>query len=145
MKRLHIHVSTDDLEQSIRYYSALFGAEPEKRKDDYARWLVDDPAVNLAVSSRGAPGAKSGVDHLGVSLDDNEGLEAIAARLREAAAPVAAEDNATCCYAKSDKYWSHDPQGAVWELFHTHGDSETFGEEARPDPTAASSGACCGA
>ncbi len=142
MKRLHIHIRTNDIDQSVRYYTALFGAEPEKRKDDYARWLLDDPAVNLAISTRGGAG---GVDHLGISLDDNEGLEAIAARLRDKAAPVAAEDKATCCYARSDKYWSHDPQGAVWELFHTYGDSETFGEDARPDPKAETSGACCGA
>ncbi|PQA87997.1 ArsI/CadI family heavy metal resistance metalloenzyme [Hyphococcus luteus] len=142
MKRLHIHIRTDDLEGSIRYYAALFGAEPEKRKHDYARWLLDDPAVNLAVSSRGGSG---GVDHLGISLDDNDGLEAIAARLRDKAAPVAAEDEATCCYARSDKYWSHDPQGAVWELFHTYGDSETFGEDFRPAPQSDASGACCGA
>ena len=140
MKRLHIHINTDDLDASIKYYSALFGAEPDKRKDDYARWLLDDPALNLAVSSRGG---KGGVDHLGVSLDDNDGLEAMAARLRDAAAPAAPEAQTTCCYANSDKYWSHDPQGAVWELFHTFGDSETFGKEARPEPAATT--ACCGA
>ncbi len=140
MKRLHVHVRTDDLAASIRYYSALFGAEPEKRKDDYARWLLDDPALNFAVSSRGGAG---GVDHLGISLDDNDGLETIAARLRDATAPVAAEEKATCCYARSDKYWSHNPQGAVWELFHTYGDSETFGADARPAPEPET--ACCGA
>lgn len=140
MKRLHVHVRTDDLAASIRYYSALFGVEPEKRKDDYARWLLDDPALNFAISSRGGAG---GVDHLGISLDDNDGLETIAARLRDATAPVAAEEKAACCYAKSDKYWSHDPQGAVWELFHTYGDSDTFGADGRPAPE--TNTACCGA
>jgi len=141
MKRLHIHIRTDDLDASIRYYSALFGMEPEKRKDDYARWLVDDPAVNLAVSNRGGD---AGVDHLGVSLDDNDALEAIAARLKEATAPLAAEEQTTCCYAKSDKYWTHDPQGAVWELFHSYADSDTFGATPRPEPQPATS-ACCSA
>jgi len=138
MKRLHIHVRTDDLDATIRYYAALFGAEPDKRKEDYARFLLDDPALNLAISSRGG---KAGVDHLGISLDDNDGLETIAARLKDATAPLAAEEQTTCCYAQSDKYWTHDSQGVVWELFHSFADSDTFGVDAHPEPV--TTGACC--
>ncbi|WP_428407503.1 VOC family protein [Hyphococcus sp.] len=141
MKRLHLHIRTDDLEGSIRYYTALFGTEPARREPDYAKWLLDDPAANVAVSSRGG---EPGLDHVGVSLDDGDGLEAIAGRMREASAPLVQEEKATCCYAKSDKYWSHDPQGTVWELFHSFGDSAVYGVTA-PDVVKAKETAtgCC--
>lgn len=142
MKRLHIHVRTNDLEASIAYYNALFGAEPTRLEIDYAKWLLDDPAVNLAVSSRGG---KAGIDHLGVSVDDDDTLEDIAARLGDIAAPAAPEEDTTCCYARSNKYWSHDPQGAVWELFHTFGDSKTYGAAPKLGMAAPEKpGACCG-
>ncbi len=127
MKRLHLHIRTDDLEGSIKYYTALFGAEPARREDDYAKWLLDDPAANVAVSARGG---KPGLDHVGVSVDQNEALESVAARMRDATAPLVQEENATCCYARSDKYWSHDPQGTGWELFPSFGDSEVYGATA---------------
>lgn len=137
MKRTHIHLTTGDLEASVAYYNALFGAEPVKRADDYAKWLIDDPALNLAVSKHGE---RTGLSHLGVSLDDDGELESIAERLRAADAPASPEGDATCCYARSNKYWSHDPQGAVWELFHTFGESESYGPGRNPEPQAA---ACC--
>jgi lactoylglutathione lyase len=137
MKRTHIHLSIDDLDASLKYYTALFGAEPVKREPDYAKWLLDDPALNFAISTRGAT---RGVSHLGFSLDDDGELEQIADRLRASDAPAAPEGDATCCYARSNKYWSHDPQGAVWELFHTFGESNTYGPGRNPEPQAA---ACC--
>lgn len=141
MKRLHIHIHTGDLDASVRYYSALFGADPVRLEADYAKWLLDDPAANVAVSTRGG---KPGVDHVGISVDDGAALTEAAARLRGAQAPLAQEEAATCCYANSDKYWSHDPQGTVWELFHTTSDSDVFGKDRAPQPQADGS-ACCGA
>lgn len=138
MKRTHIHLSTGDLEASVRYYSALFGAEPVKREADYAKWLIDDPALNLAISTHGE---RTGVSHLGISLDDDGELETIAERLRAAEAPAAPEGDATCCYARSNKVWSHDPQGAVWELFHTFGESNAYGPGINPEPAAQTQ--CC--
>ena len=137
MKRTHIHLSTNDLEASLNYYTALFGAEPVKREADYAKWLLDDPALNFAISTHGDA---TGISHLGFSVDSDEDLEQVAARLRNADAPATAETNATCCYARSDKYWSHDPHGAVWELFHTFGDSKDYGPGRNPEPPA---GQCC--
>lgn len=141
MKRLHIHVKTDDLEQSIRFYTALFGQAPTKREDDYAKWLLDDPAANVSVSARGSK--KAGVDHVGVSLDTKDELEAVAARLKDQDETLLAESETTCCYAKSNKYWARDPQGAVWELFQTYGDSAEFGAGPELDlAPAAKTGAC---
>ncbi len=142
MKRIHIHVSVDDIDQSVAYYTALFGAAPTRREADYAKWLLDDPAANIAISSHGAT---RGVDHLGLSLDSREALDAIAARLDAIDTPALAQEDATCCYAKSDKYWSRDPQGAVWELFHTFGDSEVYGDTGRNPTTSPTkqTNACC--
>ena len=140
MKRLHIHIRTDDLERSVAYYSALFGAGPEKRRDDYARWLLDDPLAHVSVSSH--PGA-SGVDHVGVSFDDGAELEAWAGRLREANAAIQPETGTTCCYAQSDKQWSRGPDGEVWELFHTYGDSDVYGADPR-EIAAPPADTCCG-
>lgn len=127
MKRLHLHIRTDDLEGSINYYTALFGTEPVRREPDYAKWMLDDPAANIAISNRGG---EPGLDHVGVSVDGNDALEAIAGRMRSAKTPLVQEENAACCYAKSNKFWSHDPQGTVWELFHSFGESETYGATA---------------
>ncbi|MEX6632941.1 ArsI/CadI family heavy metal resistance metalloenzyme [Hyphococcus lacteus] len=126
MKRLHIHLKVEDLEQSIMYYNALFGTEPARREADYAKWMLDEPSANIAISSRSE---KTGVDHVGISLDNQEQLESTANRLRAIEAPLSAENDTTCCYANSDKYWSHDPQGAIWELFHTFGSSDVFGKD----------------
>ncbi|MEM9495732.1 MAG: ArsI/CadI family heavy metal resistance metalloenzyme [Pseudomonadota bacterium] len=143
MKRLHIHIKTDDLEKSVDFYTAMFGVGPDQQKDDYAKWLLDDPAANIAVSTK--CGAR-GVDHVGLSLDSGAELDAIAERLGAEGASLMKQDQTTCCYATSDKYWARDPQGAVWELFRTFGDSETFG--AQPDRSvlaahAVKQHACC--
>lgn len=128
MKTLHIHIRTKNLEQSVAYYSALFDARPTKLEADYAQWRLDDPRANVSVSTRCSA---SGLDHAGVSFDNNEELEKAASRLRSIENALAPEKDTTCCYAKSDKYWSTDPQSVVWELFHTFGDSETYGAQAQ--------------
>jgi catechol 2,3-dioxygenase-like lactoylglutathione lyase family enzyme len=137
VKRFHVHVAVDDLEANIRFYSGMFGAEPTLRKPDYAKWMMEDPRVNFAISQRGA---KAGVDHLGFQVDTDEELT----RMREqvAAAEIAARDqpDATCCYARSDKYWITDPQGIAWETYRTLGEAEIFGADTK---TAGNAAACC--
>jgi catechol 2,3-dioxygenase-like lactoylglutathione lyase family enzyme len=137
MKRFHVHVSVSDLPQSIRFYSALFGTAPAIEKSDYAKWMIEDPRLNFAISARGA---KPGVNHLGLQADDAGELAALRAQV--AAAEIAADDEpaAECCYARSDKYWTEDPQGVAWETFHTLGDIPTFGKDA---PQKACASACC--
>ncbi|MCQ8104895.1 glyoxalase/bleomycin resistance/dioxygenase family protein [Methylomonas sp. SURF-2] len=126
MKRLHIHIAVDDLEQNIRFYSALFQSQPSVLKSDYAKWLLDDPRVNFAISSRGR---QAGLDHLGVQVESSEELEAVQQALVDAALPVAEQKQATCCYVQSDKYWSVDPQGIAWEAFHSLNSIPLFGED----------------
>ena len=142
MKRLHIHIKTKDLEQSAAFYTALFGQAPTVRKTDYAKWLLDDPAANVAVSTHSE---NVGVAHVGVSVDEKDDLDAMAARLEKASAPLAPEEATTCCYARSDKYWTTDPQGAVWELFRTFGESETYGADPNLEAVVRDAPApCCG-
>ena len=129
MKRLHVHIHVRDLGQSIGYYQALFGAEPSVRKGDYAKWMLDDPAVNFAISDRAGD---TGFSHLGLQFDDGEQLAAVSARLDAASAPAREQDAARCCYALSDKVWSADPQGVPWEMFHTTGALDVFGEDDAP-------------
>jgi catechol 2,3-dioxygenase-like lactoylglutathione lyase family enzyme len=136
MKRFHVHVSVDNLDTSIRFYTTLFGAAPGVRKSDYAKWMLDDPRVNFAISERGRA---AGVDHLGLHAEDDAELAAIGARLVEADAVTLAEQGTTCCYARSDKFWAEDPQGVRWESFLTHGEATTYG--AAPAP---GQGAACG-
>jgi catechol 2,3-dioxygenase-like lactoylglutathione lyase family enzyme len=124
MKRFHVHVAVPDLASSIRFYSTLFGAEPSVTKDDYAKWMLEDPRVNFAVSQRGAD---IGVNHLGFQVDSGEELEALHTQLEAADRGVVAETGANCCYAKSDKYWVKDPAGIAWESFHTLGSIPLFG------------------
>ncbi|MEZ5893799.1 MAG: VOC family protein [Parvularculaceae bacterium] len=126
MKRLHIHLKTTDLDESIRYYTALFGQPPVKQEPDYAKWLLDDPAANISVSTRGEA---KGVGHVGFSLDTPQELEDIAARMHEAGAVSRAEVATTCCYAKSHKYWLRDPQDVAWELFHSYAEAESYGAD----------------
>ena len=116
MKRFHVHVGVHDLQQSIRFYSAMFATEPTVLKDDYAKWQLDDPRINFAISKYGS---NAGIDHLGLQVDSNE--ELVALREQVSSAEIAAQDqpNADCCYARSDKYWTTDPQGIAWETFHT--------------------------
>jgi catechol 2,3-dioxygenase-like lactoylglutathione lyase family enzyme len=136
MKRLHVHVSVADLEESTRFYATLFGSDPAVTKDDYAKWMLDDPAVNFAISSRGQGG---GLNHLGFQVDDNDDLENIRGRLTQAGNAVADQTDAACCYAKSDKAWVTDPSGIAWETFHTTGEIEVFGDDGVPAPEVA----CC--
>lgn len=147
MKRLHVHLKVEDLDRSIRFYSALFGREPSKREPDYAKWRLDEPTANISISTRRAGAV--GIDHLGVEVDSDDDLHAIAGRLSAGRAALVEEPNTTCCYAKSNKYWATSPEGAIWELFHTFGDSSSYHGERPPASTAAQSAAslsapCCG-
>jgi len=134
MKRLHLHVSVDDLSPSIRFYSALFGCEPTKKERDYAQWRLDDPWINFAISARGA---KAGIDHLGIQVEEASELEEMRARLKEADLATFAEGETICCYARSDKTWVKDPSGIAWETYQTMAEAEFFNEA---DVNAA---ACC--
>jgi catechol-2,3-dioxygenase len=139
VKRLHVHVAVESLEESVRFYSVLFGRDPSVRKDDYAKWMLDDPRVNFAISARGrAPG----VDHVGIQVEAREELAEVAGRLRSAEAKLFDEGPATCCYAKSEKAWVRDPSGVSWETFHTTGESTTYGEN-RTAGAKAGTTACC--
>ncbi len=143
MKKLHIHVKTKDLTQSVAFYSAMLGQEPTRLEADYAKWLLDDPAANISISTHGGT---PGVDHVGISVDSQDALEEIAGRLRDAGSSLMQEEATTCCYAQSNKYWVRDPQEASWELFQTFGDSEAYGAEPeRPvaQPVKPSATACC--
>ena len=125
MKRFHIHVAVTDLTASLRFYSALFAAEPTVVKSDYAKWMLEDPRVNFAISQRGAT---PGVDHLGVQVENEAELAEMHDRLEGAAFPVDAHIGTACCYANSNKYWTVDPQGIAWESYHTLHDVPVFGE-----------------
>jgi catechol-2,3-dioxygenase len=124
MKRLHVHVSVDDLARSIQFYSTLFAAEPTVTKDDYAKWMLEDPRVNFAISKRGD---EAGIRHLGIQVEDRAELADVYSRLQRAEAPILEEGATTCCYAKSEKSWIADPQGIQWETFLTTGQSTTYG------------------
>ena len=126
MKRLHVHVSVKDLDTSIRFYSQLFASEPAVRKDDYAKWMLEDPRVNFAISQRDG---KAGVQHLGIQVEDRSELAEIYARLQQADGPVIEEGETTCCYAQSEKRWIDDPQGVPWETFLTTGESTVYGTD----------------
>ncbi|HVJ23400.1 MAG TPA: ArsI/CadI family heavy metal resistance metalloenzyme [Burkholderiales bacterium] len=139
MKRLHVHVAVHDLQQSIRFYSALFAAQPAVKKDDYAKWMLDDPRVNFAISTRAT---KAGLDHLGIQTDNGAELEDLGSRLAQADVAITAQKGASCCYAKSDKYWTIDPQGIAWESFHTLDAVPMYGEDTRGRPAEAKA-ACC--
>jgi catechol 2,3-dioxygenase-like lactoylglutathione lyase family enzyme len=144
MNRFHVHVNVNDLDRSITFYSQLFGAGPTVVKPDYAKWMLEDPRINFAISKH--DGA-AGVDHLGIQAGDGAALEAIGARLKAADAVSLAEVGTTCCYAHSDKYWAEDPQGLRWETFHTHGEATTYYAPARTASNTSpesSDSACCG-
>lgn len=142
MKRLHIHVGVDSLEQSIRFYSTFFGSEPTVRKSDYAKWMLDDPRVNFAISE--GTGGK-GIRHLGVQVETETELTEVYGRLKAADRPVLDEGKTTCCYAKSEKSWITDPDGVVWEAFLTTGQSTNYGAGPRLATLSESLGgdACC--
>lgn len=125
MKRLHVHVGVADLDRSIGFYSTLFGAAPTVVKDDYAKWMLDDPRVNFAISS--GDRAAKGIEHLGIQVESEAELGEVYGRLRAADRPVLDEGKTTCCYARSQKSWISDPDGVIWEAFHTTGESTVYG------------------
>jgi catechol-2,3-dioxygenase len=126
MKRLHVHVSVQDLDASIRFYSQLFATDPSVRKDDYAKWMLEDPQVNFAISQRDG---KPGVQHLGIQVENRSELAEVYARLQRVERPVVEEGETTCCYAHSEKSWIDDPQGIQWETFLTTGESTVYGTD----------------
>jgi catechol 2,3-dioxygenase-like lactoylglutathione lyase family enzyme len=142
MKRFHVHVSVQDLAKSVRFYSTLFGTEPSVSKDDYAKWQLDDPRVNFAISTRGK---EAGLDHLGIQAEDDSELEEIGARLAQADVALMPQKGASCCYAKSNKYWTLDPQGIAWESFHSLSTVPVYGADSRHAERGADAqgGACC--
>jgi catechol 2,3-dioxygenase-like lactoylglutathione lyase family enzyme len=148
MKRLHLHIAVDDLDRSIGFYSTLFGAQPSVVKDDYAKWMLEDPKVNLAISRRGRA---AGIDHVGIQTDTADELSDLAVRLKSAGETTFDQEATTCCYARSDKSWVVDPSGVRWETFHTTGEATTYGE-SEPEALLAATGAaapapqaaCCG-
>ena len=126
MKRLHVHVGVNDLDRSIGFYSTLFGAEPTVMKEDYAKWMLDDPRVNFAISSGNH--ASKGIEHLGIQAENEVELSEVYGRLKAADRPVLEEGATTCCYAKSEKSWVSDPDGVIWEAFHTTGEATVYGD-----------------
>jgi len=143
MKRLHVHVSVDNLADSIKFYSGMFANEPAVLKSDYAKWMLDEPRVNFAISQRGA---QTGLNHLGIQVESAQELREMQCRLGALQPDVEKEEGVACCYAKSDKYWVNDPSGIPWETFHTLDTIPVFGE---PDKTTSQGGratgtdACC--
>lgn len=137
MKRFHVHVSVDHLEQSIRFYSSMFDSEPTIVKTDYAKWMLDDPKVNFAISQRGA---EVGLNHLGIQVETDAELKQMQTRLVSLESNLLTETDAACCYAKSDKYWVSDPAGIAWETFHTLSSIPVFG--GKEDSAEAKSESC---
>ncbi|MEK8034717.1 ArsI/CadI family heavy metal resistance metalloenzyme [Ideonella sp. DXS29W] len=145
MKRFHVHAHVDDLAASISFYTRLFGAEPTRIESDYAKWMLEDPRVNFAISTRGS---KPGIDHLGIQADNADELAELKHRAQAADVPLADEGETTCCYARSEKHWVTDPQGIAWEHFHTLDSIPVFSENSQAmagNHTAATAGtsACC--
>ena len=139
MKRFHVHVAVRDLEQSTRFYSAMFGMQPSVRKDDYAKWMLDDPRINFAISERSDA---IGVNHLGFQADSDDELKEIHTRLQTADTSITTEKGANCCYAKSDKYWVQDPSGIAWESFRSLDTIPFYGEQSDKGADATADGGC---
>ena len=140
MKRFHVHVHVDDLHASIRFYNQLFNAQPARVEVDYAKWMLDDPRVNFAISTRGT---RPGLDHLGFQTDTAEELAELKAQAQNADMALLDEGQTSCCYAQSEKHWITDPQGIAWEHFHTLGNIPVF-NEAPANPTGSGQpSACC--
>src|SRR5690606_2380949 len=137
MKRLHVHVSVESVEASVRFYSQLFAAEPTVLKHDYAKWMLEDPRLNFANSARGTI---AGIEHLGIQVENEDELADVYERLRRADRPVFEEGETVCCYAKSEKSWIEDPQGVKWETFLTTGESTVYGQDPAPGGAAST---CC--
>ncbi len=141
MKRLHVHVAVDDLARSIGFYSALFAARPSVTKSDYAKWMLDDPRVNFAISTRGR---QAGLDHLGIQVENHDELAEVYARLHEADGQVIEQGQTSCCYAKSEKSWIDDPAGISWETFLTAGESTDYGDgSGEREARVADAKSCC--
>jgi predicted enzyme related to lactoylglutathione lyase len=141
MKRMHVHVAVEDLAHSISFYSALFAAQPAVIRTDYAKWMLDDPRMNFAISTRGR---QPGLDHLGIQVEDQEELNEVYARLHKAGGTVTAQGQTSCCYAKSEKSWIDDPAGIAWETFLTLGESTNYGDgSGERDARVAHAKACC--
>jgi catechol 2,3-dioxygenase-like lactoylglutathione lyase family enzyme len=137
MKRLHVHVSVDDSDASIRFYNTLFATEPTVVRSDYAKWMLEDPRVNFAISKRGV---EAGIRHLGMQVENRTELEEVYSRLRRADVPALEEGATTCCYAKGERSWITDPQGVQWETFLTTGESTEYATET---PRVARATSCC--
>ena len=145
MKRFHIHISVDNLADSIRFYNALFGADPVKVKSDYAKWMLEDPRINFAISTRAG---KHGVEHLGIQVDDATELEALRNQFSQANISTHNDGETTCCYAKSEKSWVSDPTGIAWEAYHTMEDAQFFSGDKTTEsscciPEKGTSNSCC--
>jgi predicted enzyme related to lactoylglutathione lyase len=141
MKRMHVHVAVDDLQHAVGFYSALFAAQPSVIKTDYAKWMLDDPRVNFAISARGR---QSGLDHLGIQVEDSNELTEVYARLHQAGGAVVEQGQTSCCYAKSEKSWIDDPAGIAWETFLTTGESTDYGDgSGEREARVARTSACC--
>src|SRR5580704_8148860 len=141
MKRFHVHVGVDNLPQAIGFYSTLFAAKPSVVKPDYAKWMLDDPRVNFAISTRGR---QPGLDHLGIQAGDKDELEEIYARLHIAGNNVIEQGQTRCCYAQSEKSWIEDPAGISWEAFLTTGESTDYGDgSGEREARVAHTKACC--
>jgi catechol 2,3-dioxygenase-like lactoylglutathione lyase family enzyme len=140
MKRFHVHVAVVDLAESIRFYSSVFAVGPSVLKEDYAKWMLEDPRINFAISKRGQ---KPGINHLGLQVESDEELQDIHARLEKADGAIVAEEGVACCYARSDKYWITDPQGVAWESFRSLGEVPMFNGDSETVPAAAGEAACC--
>lgn len=138
MKRFHVHLHVEDLNKNIDFYSKLFGAEPSRVESDYAKWMLDDPKLNFAISTRGSQVV--GLDHLGFQVDEEAELAALKQRAQVADMAMLEEGETTCCYARSEKHWITDPQGVAWEHFHTLDSIPVFNE---PKRDAAQGAACC--
>lgn len=141
MKRLHVHIAVEDLDRSIGFYSTLFAAQPSVRKADYAKWMLDDPKVNLALSQRDS--RSSGVDHLGIQVETDDELRVLARRLKAAGETTRDQEATTCCYAQSNKVWVDDPSGLRWETFFTFGDATVYGGDEVPTAVQETKSSCC--
>ncbi|STY28362.1 Glyoxalase [Legionella wadsworthii] len=145
MKRFHIHIGVNNLADSIRFYNALFGSKPVKEKSDYAKWMLDDPRINFAISTRAG---KHGVEHLGIQVDDAAELETLRKQFSEANISTHSDGETTCCYAKSEKSWVNDPNGIAWEAYHTMEDAQFFSGEKTTEsvccmPEKSTATSCC--
>ena len=141
MKRFHVHAHVDDLQASVAFYSKMFAAEPTRLEADYAKWMLEDPRINFAISTRGE---KAGVDHLGIQTDTDEELAELKARAQAADMTLLDEGAVSCCYARSEKHWITDPQGIAWEHFRTLANIPVFSEKANPE-VSSEIAACCAA